>query len=194
MKHTEESKRRIGEASRFRRSASIAIAARWKNKITICSVAGCGQVHYGKSFCLMHYQRWKKHGDPGQASKIRKENPGGIISAYGYRFFNRTAEHILIAEKAIGKKLPLKAIVHHANENKLDNSPSNLVICPDRNYHNLMHARMRALEECGNANWLKCPFCGKYDDPKNLYVYPNKRAAKHQSCFRSYRQRRQRAD
>ena len=37
------------------------------------------------------------------------------------------------------------------------------------------------------ADWLKCPFCNKYDDPNNLYIYPNKNAGKHRECFNKYR-------
>lgn len=52
-------------------------------------------------------------------------------------------EHILLAEKALGKQLPEKAEVHHLNGNKGDNSPGNIVICEDRAYHMLLHKRMR---------------------------------------------------
>lgn len=137
----------------------------------------------------MHFARWKKHGSPGPVGYLNDKNENGVLSFYGYKLIKNIGEHVLAAEKILGKKLPSTAIVHHVNENKLDNSPTNLVICPDRNYHNLIHARMRALDKCGNANWLKCPFCGVYDDPKNMYVYPNKRAAKHVACFREYKKR-----
>lgn len=30
----------------------------------VCSIEGCERPHYGHGFCHMHYQRWKKHGDP----------------------------------------------------------------------------------------------------------------------------------
>ena len=28
----------------------------------LCSVQGCSRVHYGKSFCKMHYGRWRRNG------------------------------------------------------------------------------------------------------------------------------------
>jgi hypothetical protein len=40
-------------------------------------------------------------------------------------------EHILIAEKALGKYLSKRAQVHHINGDGLDNSPNNLLICED---------------------------------------------------------------
>ena len=27
----------------------------------VCSVEGCGRKHYGKGYCNMHYQQWKRH-------------------------------------------------------------------------------------------------------------------------------------
>ena len=46
-------------------------------------------------------------------------------------------EHILVAEKSLGKIL-------------------------DQRYHMLLHRRTTALEECGNANAVKCVLCGEY--------------------------------
>ena len=74
-------------------------------------------------------------------------------------------EHVAIAEKALGKPLPPDAEVHHVNGSK-DNGP--LVICQDHAYHHLLHKRARAYKACGHANYLKCPFCKRYDDPKKL--------------------------
>lgn len=56
-------------------------------------------------------------------------------------------EHVLVAEAALGKHLPPGAIVHHRNEDPRDNRKENLVICQDRAYHALIHARMDALKK-----------------------------------------------
>lgn len=81
-----------------------------------------------------------------------------------------TAEHILLAEKVLGKPLPKGAVVHHADGNSFNNTLTNLVICPDRAYHNLLHARMRALAVCGHADWRKCSYCKEYDNPENMVI------------------------
>jgi hypothetical protein len=81
--------------------------------------------------------------------------------------------HVHIAESVLGKKLPKNAIVHHIDGDKQNNKNNNLVICPSRAYHNLIHARERALIESGSANNRKCCRCGKYDLPENLSFSAN---------------------
>jgi len=30
-----------------------------------CSVEGCEVLHFARGWCMMHYYRWKRNGDPG---------------------------------------------------------------------------------------------------------------------------------
>lgn len=53
-------------------------------------------------------------------------------------------EHIVIAERALGKFLPDGTVVHHVNDNRSENVGRNLVICQDQGYHNLLHERRDA--------------------------------------------------
>ena len=76
-------------------------------------------------------------------------------------------DYQLRAERALEKPLPDGVIVHHFSE-------ENIVLCEDRAYHNLIHRRLRSLESCGHADWLKCEFCKKYDNPSNLLIYKRK--------------------
>lgn len=83
---------------------------------------------------------------------------GEIVSKVGYKNYlkiympehqrnNRgyIFQHTLVVEKALGKSLPDGAVVHHIDGNGLNNKNSNLVICQDRAYHNLLHARQRRI-------------------------------------------------
>jgi hypothetical protein len=114
----------------------------------------------------MHYRRWQRFG---RLENVRQEPGGLVVQGEGYVTQRVDGEkklhHVIVAERALGKPLPPGAEVHHVNEVRTDNRPENLVICPDRAYHMLLHARMRALDACGNANWRKCACCGQYDDP-----------------------------
>jgi hypothetical protein len=79
-------------------------------------------------------------------------------------------EHILVAERAIGKHLPVGAVVHHANEKRDDNRPLNLVVCENDGYHQLLHRRLRAVKAGFPKNYRKCKYCKDYDDPASLYM------------------------
>jgi hypothetical protein len=69
-------------------------------------------------------------------------------------------EHVLIAEKALGRYLPDGVEIHHVDENPANNSPSNLVICPSKAYHKLLHYRARILKMGGNpSTHAHCSTC-----------------------------------
>jgi hypothetical protein len=76
-------------------------------------------------------------------------------------------EHILIAEKAVGKFLPTGAEVHHVNGTR-DSGP--LVVCQDHGYHMLLEQRTRAYKACGHANWHRCWICKEWDSPDRLTI------------------------
>lgn len=86
-------------------------------------------------------------------------------------FGRKVGAHVAVAERAIGKPLPKGAIVHHIDGDKHNNAPSNLVICQDRAYHNLIHRRERALFMAGDANALCCQVCGTYENQDDLREY-----------------------
>lgn len=99
-------------------------------------------------------------------------------------------EHIIIAEKALGKFLPEKAHVHHADTNIKNNSNNNLVICEDRVYHGLLHRRTRAYQASGNPHWCRCIYCKKYDNPENMYTNKKNNMSQHRECANKYQNKR----
>jgi len=55
-------------------------------------------------------------------------------------------EHVLMAEKALGKPLPKGVVVHHVDGDPAANrKPWNLVVCPNQDYHLLLHRRAQSL-------------------------------------------------
>lgn len=95
------------------------------------------------------------------------EQSGWLERGYKHIYVNGKGypEHRLIAEKAMGKSLPKGAVVHHMDENTLNNANNNLCICPSAGYHKILHKRLDAFKAAGNPNWGKCPYCYQHDDP-----------------------------
>jgi hypothetical protein len=152
-----------------------------------CKIEGCEKPVKARGWCEMHHGRWRRHGDP-LTLKTRPQGSGSISPAGYVRYRSVLSnpegkrEHIVVAERALGKPLPAGAVVHHFNENPSDNRPENLVVCPSEHYHNLLHKRMRALAACGNADYLKCKICKEYDARENLFVEAGDRHHWHRSC------------
>lgn len=150
----------------------------------LCSVDGCNNKHYAKAFCNIHYRRQKQHG---RLHTIKRKNGEGSKSDYHKFLINgkKIQMHRIIAEKVLGKTLPKGAIVHHVDGNGLNNSNSNLVICPNNAYHLFLHQRTRAYESCGHADWRKCKICKKYDSPDNIYITKYNKSY-HKACQADY--------
>ena len=96
--------------------------------------------------------------------------------------------HLLVAEKALGRTIPKSIPVHHVDMDKKNDSPGNLVICQDHSYHGLLHQRTSALKACGKASYVKCSICGEYDAPENIVF--SKKTKYHREC-RNNRRREQ---
>ena len=93
----------------------------------------------------MTLPHWKYHGNV-----YRK------VTIYG----RRVNLHQAVAERALGRRLPKGAQVHHVDENPRNNANTNLVICQDMAYHKLLHMRANVLRAGGNPNTdLFCHKC-----------------------------------
>ena len=54
--------------------------------------------------------------------------------------------HRRVVERSLGRPLTPNEIVHHANEDKADNTPTNLVVTP-RSAHSTEHNKTRGLSK-----------------------------------------------
>src|SRR5712671_1621022 len=83
---------------------------------------------------------------------------------------------------ALGKRIPRGAEVHHVDGDYTNNENTNLVLCPNRAYHKLLHIRTEAYVACGNANFRKCAYCRVYDSPSNLWQRFGTEIYRHYTC------------
>jgi len=155
------------------------------HKLRFCSIEGCDNPHEARGYCGKHYQRFKTHGDP-LGGRERGTNGMGYETKIGYVYVQKDKvlkrAHVLVAERALGHPLPPGAIVHHHDEDKANNAPTNLVICPSDAYHKLLHKRMRALDACGNADWRKCTFCKVHRPTSEMTFTKGNNSWHHKSC------------
>jgi hypothetical protein len=94
-------------------------------------------------FLAGHYRRV-------QPCKTYKSRRAGVV---GTQLLHRQR-----AERALGKSLPRKAVVHHLDGSRSADGP--IVICPSQAYHGLLHVRMRVREHGGDPNTDRiCVYC-----------------------------------
>lgn len=148
-----------------------------------CSVKGCIKKVWARGYCEMHYWRVRRHGDT--EIRLRRANGEGQIHRGHFlvsRDGRQVGEHILIAERALGHPLPKRAVVHHVNENGLDNRNENLVICEDQGYHNVIHGRLNAYRATGDANAKPCRVCHVYERDVATALVRNGTSHYHRRC------------
>ena len=91
-------------------------------------------------------------------------------------------EHTYVMSEMLGRPLTAEEVVHHRDENRSNNVPSNLQLFATKAEHNMHHAQMDAFKASGNALFMKCPFCKAYDNPSKMYVRKTHYQAWHREC------------
>jgi len=112
-----------------------------------CSVEDCeDMIKCSTGFCKKHHLRFTRYG---RTHSIVNRGSGYTIHPKGYIYITvdgkPIAEHTYLAEKALGKKLPKGAQIHHTGARDDNHGYCKLVVCPDRAYHALIHKRMKDL-------------------------------------------------
>ena len=91
-------------------------------------------------------------------------------------------EHIVMAEKLLGRSLRKGEVVHHMGR-KGDNS--RIKICKSAAEHARLHVRLRAVRAGALPSWRKCTYCQKYDKPDNVIIDKYSRVY-HKECLSLY--------
>ena len=110
--------------------------------ITKCKIQNCKNLYdtykgSGKGFCVKHYRRLQRNGHP--LKKLYSGN-GFVSNSYHYLSINgkriKRSRHVM--QFHIGRPLKSFEIVHHINENTLDDNINNLKIV-SRSEHIKLH-------------------------------------------------------
>jgi len=75
--------------------------------------------------------------------------------------YGRVPEHVLIAEKVLGRFLKRDEVVHHINSHRADNRNENLLICTS-SYHHYLHGLMCGLWTFNRHIPERDPITGKF--------------------------------
>lgn len=157
-----------------------------------CIIEDCDGIGNRRGLCNKHRKRLRRYGDPRKT--VYRPCGEGSLRVDGYwthRIDGRPVlRHVLVAEKALGKRLPKGAQIHHVDGDRSNDANTNLVICDSVAYHRLLHIRQRALDACGHVRWRKCHICQKYDAPENLRFYEPSGLVRHIECWRRQYQER----
>ena len=76
-------------------------------------------------------------------------------------------EHVIIAEKILGRPLSSEEVIHHKDENRKNNDPSNIMVFRTNEDHSRYHKQKSGLREMGDKTYTcdkiktLCEVCNK---------------------------------
>lgn len=123
-----------------------------------CQHVGCKNTieKGGNGYCGMHAQRVRRYGDPDfitPEEERRANNRVAQLRRFGevkpdtYRKYFGRHEHRVVAEQELGRPLRSNEHVHHIDENKHNNDPSNLQVVDAKD-----HIKHHAQKKKGRVN------------------------------------------
>ena len=116
----------------------------------------CSMECYIKGVSAEGHWRWNggRFLDDRGYVRVRVDKRHGKNRLRHYRM-----EHILVAERALGRPFRVGEMVHHVNDRKAENRNSNLVIFKGHAYHRILEARARRIREFGTVQLRRCVDC-----------------------------------
>lgn len=109
----------------------------WMLKRVYCSKA-CSKIGQGQRMSEMNKQLNKDRMTLETRTKLRNRHLGtGTGKTYEKTFSRHT--HRIVAEQMLGRPLKKGEVVHHEDENKRNNDPSNLIVFASQAEHAAYH-------------------------------------------------------